>query len=508
MDSQHFEVLIIGAGLSGIGMACHLSHHCPQRRFAILERRQALGGTWDLFRYPGIRSDSDMFSFGYALRPWNGLKVLADGASIRQYLGDTAREFGVDQHIHYGVDLLAANWSSAQRRWQLIGRDSQTGEARHFSCDFLLSCTGYYDHAAGHQPDFPGMEQFRGRFVHPQQWPEDLDYRDKRVVVIGSGATAVTLVPALAEQAAQVTMLQRSPSYIFSMPSRDKLSALLLKVLPERWVYHLARQRNISVQRQMFKAAKRWPRFMRWLLLRGVRKELGEDHDLSHFTPRYQPWDERLCAVPDGDLFKALKAGKAQVVTGAIETLTAAGVRLQSGQELPADIIVSATGLKMQLLGGMQLSIDGEPCRVPSKLVYKGVLVQDVPNAAWIFGYTNASWTLKADIAAEYVCRLLNHLGEHGQQVFVARDEQGCALDSSVMSSLNSGYVRRADGILPRQGDRAPWQVLNDYRKDVQLLCKGPIEDGILRFEAFRAGGAEETAGAEGDCVQELQAGR
>lgn len=486
MESQHFEVLIIGAGLSGIGMACHLSRHCPQRRFAILERRQALGGTWDLFRYPGVRSDSDMFSFGFALRPWNGLRVLADGASIRQYLGDTAREFGVDRHIRYGVDLRSANWSSAQRRWLLLGRDSATGEERHYSCDFLLSCTGYYDYAEGYQPEFPGLEDYRGRFLHPQQWPEDLDYQGKRVVVIGSGATAVTLVPALAEQAAQVTMLQRSPTYIFSVPSRDKLSALLMKLLPQRWVFRLARQRNISLQRQMFKAAKRWPRFVRWVLLRGVRKQLGEQADLSDFTPRYQPWDERLCAVPDGDLFRALRAGKAQVVTDTIETFTATGVRLQSGRELPADIVVSATGLKLQLLGGMRLSIDGEPCEPSSKLVYKGVLVQDVPNAAWIFGYTNASWTLKADIAAEYVCRLLNHMHEHDQQVCVARDTQGCALATSVMSSLNSGYVRRGADLLPRQGDRAPWQVLNDYRVDARLLRKAPIEDGVLQFEAWR----------------------
>ena len=487
MESQHFEVLIIGAGLSGIGMACHLSRTCPQRRFAILERRQALGGTWDLFRYPGVRSDSDMLSFGFALRPWSSLQVLADGASIRQYLGDTACEFGVDRHIHYGVDMLSANWSSVQRRWLLVGRDSKTGEARHYSCEFLLSCTGYYDYAEGYQPDFPGLDAYGGRFIHPQKWPQDLDYRGKRVVVIGSGATAVTLVPALAEQAAQVTMLQRSPTYVFSVPSRDRLSALLIKVLPQRWVYRLARQRNIALQRQMFKAAKRWPRFVRWVLLRGVRRQLGADFDLSHFTPRYQPWDERLCAVPDGDLFRALRSGKAQVVTAAIERFTATGIRLQSGQELAADIVVSATGLKLQLLGGMRLSVDGEPFEPSSKLVYKGVLVQDVPNAAWIFGYTNASWTLKADIAAAYVCRLLNHMQDRGQQVFIARDEQGCALDSSVMSSLNSGYVRRGAALLPRQGDRAPWQVLNDYRLDAQLLRDGPIEDGILQFEAFQA---------------------
>ena len=491
MESQHFDVLIIGAGLSGIGMACHLSQNCPQRRFAILERRQALGGTWDLFRYPGVRSDSDMFSFGFALRPWNGLKVLADGASIRQYLGDTAREFGVDRHIHYGVDLLSANWSSAQRRWLLVGRDMQSGEARHYSCDFLVSCTGYYDYAEGYQPDFPGLQDYRGRFVHPQKWPEDLDYRDKRVVVIGSGATAVTLVPAMAEQAAQVTMLQRSPTYIFSVPSRDKLSGLLIKILPERWVYRLARQRNIAMQRQMFKAAKRWPRFVRWILLRGVRKQLGAQAELGDFTPRYQPWDERLCAVPDGDLFRALRSGKAQVVTDHIDTFTAEGIRLKSGRELAADIIVSATGLKLQLLGGMRLSVDGEPADPSSKLVYKGVLVQDVPNAAWIFGYTNASWTLKADIAAEYICRLLNHMQDRGQQVVVARDEQGCALDASVMSSLNSGYVKRGADLLPRQGDRAPWQVLNDYRTDARLLRKAPIEDGVLRFEAFRAAGED-----------------
>ncbi|WP_323844577.1 NAD(P)/FAD-dependent oxidoreductase [Microbulbifer magnicolonia] len=484
MQSQHYDVLIIGAGLSGIGTACHLSRECPDRRFAILERRDDVGGTWDLFRYPGIRSDSDMFSFGFNFRPWNGLKVLADGPAIRRYIGDTAAEFGVRDKIHFGVDLNDANWCSEQRRWTLQAKDTRTGEPRSYSCDYLISCTGYYDHHQGYTPEFPRLEQFGGRFIHPQQWPEDLDYRDKKVVVIGSGATAVTLVPALAGDAAHVTMLQRSPTYVLSIPAYDKISAILQKFLPERWVFRMARWRNIKLQRWMFKVSKRWPSLMRALYLRGVRKGLGEDFDMRHFTPDYMPWDQRLCAIPDDDLFDAIKSGKASVVTDQIESFTESGIRLKSGRELEADIIISATGLKLQVLGGMALRVDGEAVQVNRKLTYKAVLMEGVPNMSWIFGYTNAPWTLKADIAARYVCRLLNHMKRNNLRVSVAVDREGCAEETSVMSGLQSGYVQRGNDVLPRQGTRYPWRLLNDYEKDSKILLESPLLDGILQFES------------------------
>ena len=480
MSVQHFETLIIGAGLSGIGTACHLMRDCPQQEFAILERRARIGGTWDLFRYPGIRSDSDMFTFGYSFRPWNGDQVLADGPSIRQYLAETAEAYHVSDHIHFGVDLKSANWSSAQQRWELNG--VRNGEAVQYTCSVLISCTGYYDYAEGHAPAFPGQEDYAGQLVHPQHWPEDLDYTDKKVVVIGSGATAVTLVPALAEKAAQVTMLQRSPTYILSMPGRDRLLALLNKLLPESWVYRFARRRNLTLHRLLFKLSKRWPNLMRRVILRGVRKSLAGSADMRHFTPSYKPWDQRLCAVPDGDLFEAIKSGRAAVVTDDIETFTEQGIRLKSGDELTADIVVTATGLKLQLLGGMVLSVDGQAVDMRNRLTYKGVLMEGVPNMAWVFGYTNAAWTLKSDLSGFYIGRLLKHMRESSYGVFLPLDRDGCVADESVMAALQSGYVARADHLLPRQGTRYPWRLLNDYERDKKILQESPIEDGILNF--------------------------
>ncbi|WP_295799994.1 NAD(P)/FAD-dependent oxidoreductase [uncultured Microbulbifer sp.] len=480
MQQQQFDTLIIGAGLSGIGTACHLKQHCPDRQFAILERRDRLGGTWDLFRYPGIRSDSDMFTFGFSFRPWNGDQVLADGPSIRNYLQETAEEYGVTEQIHFGVDLQSANWSSAEQRWTLTG--VLNGEAVTYRCRVLISCTGYYDYARGHAPAFTGTENYRGQLVHPQHWPGDLDYTGKQLVVIGSGATAVTLVPALAEKAARVTMLQRSPTYILSMPGRDRLLGLLKRLMPESWVYRFARRRNLTLHRLLFKVSKRWPNLMRRLMLRGVRKALAGSADMRHFTPVYQPWDQRLCAVPDGDLFEAIKAGRAAVVTDEIDHFTESGMRLKSGEELEADIVVTATGLKLQLLGGMSLSVDGQPVDMRNRLTYKGVLMEGVPNMAWVFGYTNAAWTLKSDLSAGYICRLLNYLEEQKQSVFLPVDREGCVADESVMAALRSGYVQRADGILPRQGTRYPWRLLNDYERDKKIMLAGPLDDGILNF--------------------------
>lgn len=482
MSGEITDVLIVGAGLSGIGMACHLARECPGKSVAILERRNAIGGTWDLFRYPGIRSDSDMFSFGYEFRPWNDLKVLADGPSIRSYIRDTAREYGIESKITFGFRTKNVDWSSREGCWTVTGTDEATGETLRRKARFVIGATGYYNYDTGFQPDFPGLDSFKGQLIHPQKWPEGLDYRGKRVVVVGSGATAVTLVPAMAGEAAHVTMLQRSPSYIFSVPALDKISGFLKTFLPESWVYGLARRRNITVQRWLYIAARRWPHLVRRWLLSNVRKAVGPDFDMSHFTPTYNPWDERLCAVPNADLFAALKSGQASVVTDQIESFTETGIRLKSGKLLEADIVVSATGLNVQMLGGTEVSLDGKTKSVASSMMYKGVLVQDMPNFACIFGYINAPWTLKADIASSYVCRLLNHMDRNGIKVATPRDLEGSALDDTIMGGLSSGYVRRARDTLPRQGRKLPWAVLHDYKRDKVMLLNDAIDDGNLEF--------------------------
>jgi monooxygenase len=484
MSTPHFDVLIIGAGLSGIGTACQVATEHPGKSIAILERRQRLGGTWDLFRYPGIRSDSDMFTFGYEFRPWHDLKVLAAGASIRQYIADTATEYGVDEKIRYGVRIVSADWSSLDSRWTVVAEDDETEEPRVFTCGFLISCTGYYNYDAGYLPEFPGAERFAGQTIHPQHWPEDLDYTDKKVVVIGSGATAVTLVPSMAGEAGHVTMLQRSPSYVFSVPALDKISDVLGRVLPAKQVYAFARWRNVAIQRGLYLACRRFPRTMRSFLLRQVERKIGPDVEMSHFTPRYMPWDERLCAVPDGDLFAALRSGDASIVTDHIETFTEKGILLKSGEELEADIIVTATGLQVQMLGGMQLSVDGEARALHDQMTYKGVLVEDIPNLAWIFGYTNAPWTLKSDIAGKYLCRLFKHMDDKGHTVATPRDADDCALDMGMLDQLQSGYVQRAKDTLPRQGSKNPWKVLMHYGQDSKLLLEDPVVDGLLQFEA------------------------
>lgn len=491
MNTQHFDVLIIGAGLSGIGTACQLAGDFPHKTIAVLERRQRLGGTWDLFRYPGIRSDSDMFSFGYKFRPWHGTKVLADGASIRQYIADTAAEYGIDDKIHYGLKIVSADWSTPEGRWTLTAVDEATGQTRTYSCGYLVSCTGYYDYDSGYQPAFPGGGRFKGRCIHPQQWPQDLDYTGKKIVVIGSGATAVTLVPAMAGDAEHVTMLQRSPSYIFSVPAVDKISPVLRRFLPDKWVFGSARRRNILVQRGLYIACRRWPNAMRRLLLAQVRRKVGSSVDMSHFTPRYMPWDERLCAVPDGDLFTVLTSGDASVVTDHIDTFTENGILLKSGRELDADIIVTATGLEIQLLGGVRLTVDGQARELHDQLTYKGVLVESIPNLAWVFGYTNAPWTLKSDLAGEYLCRLLKHMDDNGHTVATPRDRENSALNVGMLDELQSGYVQRAKHLLPRQGAKQPWKVLMHYGRDSTMLRDDPIDDGLLQFAAPRLAGSD-----------------
>lgn len=485
-STQQFDVIIIGAGISGIGAACTLQRECPDKTFAIIEKRQNLGGTWDLFKYPGIRSDSDMYTFGYDFRPWNSPKVLADGADIKQYVTDTAKEYAIEQAIHYNTGIETANWDSNSKRWYLTAATA-AGETRQYDCQFLLLCTGYYDFNQGYMPQFPGADNFAGDLIHPQHWPEDLDYADKNVVVIGSGATAVTLVPAMADTAQHVTMLQRSPTYIMSLPEKDHLTSALAKALPDEWVYRLARRRNIRIQRTLYTLCRRYPKTMRRWILAGVRKALGKElvaqGYMRHFTPAYDPWDERLCVVPEGNLFKCLQTGSASIVTDHIEQFDADGIQLKSGQHLPADIIVSATGLNLAPLGGIQLSVDNERRHSHEAMTYKGVLIQNAPNFAAVFGHTNTPWTLKAGLAAQYFCRLLNRMDEQDKTVFVAEDHDNNLIpDASIMDSMQSGYVERGADNLPRQGRALPWKVLNHYYRDKKMLLNQPINDDVLQL--------------------------
>ncbi|WP_085622644.1 MULTISPECIES: NAD(P)/FAD-dependent oxidoreductase [unclassified Pseudomonas] len=483
MSNLHFDTLIIGAGLSGIGTACHLMDEFPNRNLAILERRECMGGTWDLFRYPGIRSDSDMLSYGYKFRLWDSPKVLADGASIRRYIQDTAKQYGLADKIHYGLRTLGANWCSQQRLWQLTVLHEASGDIRHYTCRFLLCCTGYYNHDEGFLPTFPGENDFKGVRIHPQHWPEDLDYRDKNVVVIGSGATAATLIPAMADKTRHITMLQRSPSYIYSLPSTDKLTAVLSRIMPASWALGLARKRNIMLYRAVYIACRQWPRLMRRIILGHVRRQVGPNADMRHFTPTYMPWDERLCAVPDGDLFKAIRNGQASVETDHIERFTEHGIRLKSGKELPADIIITATGLRLQLLGGMTVSVDGTPYPIGEQMTYKGVLLENLPNMAWIFGYTNVSWTLKVGLAATYLCRLFRYMEQRNLDVVTPYDNGNNALSDGILNSMKSGYIQRDQHFLPRQGRSHPWFVFMHYGRDKKMLLKDPIEDHHLEFQ-------------------------
>ncbi|MEE2731383.1 MAG: NAD(P)/FAD-dependent oxidoreductase [Pseudomonadota bacterium] len=481
MTTEFVDVLIIGAGLSGIGAACHLQKQLPNKSFAILEGRQAIGGTWDLFRYPGIRSDSDMYTLGYNFKPWTNPKAIADGPDIRAYIQETAREYGVDKKVRFGHKTLKASWCTDRARWTVDIQKVETGEVFQIESRFLLGCTGYYNYEAGYTPEFPGHDRFQGQIIHPQHWPEDLDYRGKKVVVIGSGATAVTLIPAMADQTAHITMLQRSPSYVATVPLRDKLSNKLRKYLPAKMVYRMARTRNVGFQMFFYKLARTRPRAIRRLLLAQVRRQVGENFDMKHFSPKYNPWDERLCAVPNGDLFKAIRQGKASVVTDQIETFTEHGIQLQSGEVLEADIIITATGLDLQLLGGMELTLDGKPLHMSSTMNYKGVMFRDVPNFAMVFGYTNASWTLKADITLEYLCRLIKVMDKKGmQQVTPRLTDRG--VEELPFLDMQSGYVKRALPNLPKQGNKAPWKLHQNYAMDMAMLRFGEVDDGVVTF--------------------------
>jgi len=473
------DVLIVGAGLSGVGAACHLEAESPGKTYAILEARDAIGGTWDLFRYPGIRSDSDMYTLGYDFRPWEEGKAIADGPSIREYVRTTARDHGVERHIRFHHKVVRADWSSDTARWEVEAERTDTGESVRFTCSFLYGCTGYYRYDEGYLPHFEGRDRFPGPIVHPQHWPEELDYEGKRVVVIGSGATAVTLVPAMAERAAHVTMLQRSPSYVVTLPAEDKLSNLLRRVLPSKAAYAVTRWKNVILQMASFNLSRRRPEFMKKVIRRGVLRRLPEGYEVDvHFNPRYNPWEQRLCLVPDSDLFEALSAGTASIVTDEIETFTERGIRLRSGEELDADVIVTATGLNLLLFGGVDVAVDGEPVDFSERVAYKGMMISGVPNFAMALGYTNASWTLKCDLTSHYVCRLVNHMDAHGYEIATPQPPDP-SLPTDPFIDFNAGYVLRAIEMLPKQGPTSPWRLHQNWFRDVKLLRRGPVDDSI-----------------------------
>ncbi|GHF52689.1 cation diffusion facilitator CzcD-associated flavoprotein CzcO [Amycolatopsis bartoniae] len=487
MTREHGDVLIVGAGLSGIGAACHLVRENPGKTFTILEARGAIGGTWDLFRYPGIRSDSDMFTLGYEFRPWTDAKAIADGESIRRYIRETAREYGVEDRIRFHHKVVRAEWSSADARWTVTAERSDTGETAEFTCGFLFTNAGYYDYDEGYTPKFPGVEDYRGRLVHPQHWPEDLDYAGRRVVVIGSGATAVTLVPAMAEKAGHVTMLQRSPSYVLALPGTDRLAQRLRRILPSKVADPVIRWQHVLASSLLFSLSRRRPGLVKKLLRKAAQRQLPPDFDVdTHFNPSYDPWDQRLCVVPDGDLFRAVRHGRASVVTDRIATFTERGLRLESGRELAADVIVTATGLNLQPVGGMTLAVDGEDVDLSRTVSYKGMMLSGVPNFALTVGYTNASWTLKADLVARYVGRLLRHMDEHGYDRCTPKAPPG-PLPSVPFIDLKSGYVLRSIDKLPKQGDDAPWRLYQNYPRDVLLLRRGPLEDEGIEFSRAAA---------------------
>ncbi|MET0614109.1 MAG: NAD(P)/FAD-dependent oxidoreductase [Thermoleophilaceae bacterium] len=479
MTSEHVDVLIVGAGLSGVGAACHLEAESPGRTYAILEARDAIGGTWDLFRYPGIRSDSDMFTLGYDFRPWEEGKAIADGPSIRNYIRSTARDHDVERHIRFHHRVLRAEWSSEDAHWVVDAERTDTAESVRITCSFLYGCTGYYSYDEGYLPHFEGRERFRGPIVHPQHWPEELDYNGKRVVVIGSGATAVTLVPAMADRAAHVTMLQRSPSYVVTLPAEDSISNFLRRWLPAKTAYALTRWKNMLLMMATFNLSRSRPEFMKKVIRRGVLKQLPQGYEVDlHFNPRYNPWEQRLCLVPDNDLFNAISAGTASVVTDEIETFTETGIRLRSGEELEADIIVTATGLNVLLFGGVDVVVDGEPVDFSERVAYKGMMVSGVPNFAMALGYTNASWTLKCDLIAHYVCRLLNHMREHGHEIATPQPPAP-SVPTEPFIDFNAGYVLRSIALLPKQGATRPWRLHQNWFRDVQLLRRGPVDDSM-----------------------------
>jgi monooxygenase len=482
MNPEHVDVLIVGAGLSGIGAGYHVQDKCPGKTFAILEARGSIGGTWDLFRYPGIRSDSDMYTLGFKFRPWPDAKTIADGPSILGYVRETARKYGIERKIRFHQRVVRAEWSTGDGRWTVEVERTDTGETLRLTCGFLFVCAGYYRYDECYTPHFKGTERFTGRIVHPQQWTDDIEYEGRRVVVIGSGATAVTLVPAMAEHAAHVTMLQRSPSYVVSLPGEDPLATALRRFLPAKLVYPIVRWKNVLLTMVVFQLSRRRPRVMKALIRKGLERRLPVGYDIdTHFKPRYNPWDQRMCLVPDGDLFETIRDGRASVVTDHIDTFTEKGLKLASGAELEADLIVTATGLNLIPLGGVAIAVDGRDVELPETLTYKGMMLSGVPNLAFAVGYTNASWTLKCELTCEYVCRLLNHMDEHGYQICTPRNRDPSVTEEPLID-FSSGYVLRSIDRFPKQGSKAPWRLYQNYARDLVLLRFGAIEDEAMEF--------------------------
>lgn len=479
---KHVDILIVGAGISGIGIAAHLSKNNPNRQFEIIERRKSYGGTWDFFKYPGIRSDSDMSTFGYNFKPWQKANVLADGASIKGYLGEVVDEYKIKDKIHFEHRVLSANYDSSIKKW-VVQIENAEHKEQTWIANFVVGCTGYYNYDQGFQPDFPNQDAFKGQIIHPQFWPENLDYAGKKVVIIGSGATAITLVPALAKSGVgHVTMLQRSPTYIASVPSIDFVYNKTRKFMSEDMAYKFTRARNIGMQRGIFALSKSQPKLVRRLLLKSVEVQLKGKVDMKHFTPSYDPWDQRLCVVPDGDLFKTLRSGQASIETDHIEKFTETGIQLKSGQHLDADIIVSATGLEIQIMGGIKASVDGTPLNTSEHMLYNGVMVSDVPNMAMVIGYVNASWTLKVDVVADYICRLFKYMDKNGFDEVIAPTDHSAILNETVMGEMSSGYIARAADQLPKQGNKAPWMATHNYLTDRKDLKNAKFSDGILKF--------------------------
>ena len=482
-ETQRVDVLIVGAGLTGIGLARHLQRECPQDSFALLESRSAIGGTWDLFRYPGIRSDSDMYTFSYGSRPWLDPNSLGDGPKIRSYISEAAAEAGVDKHIRFQHKVVSASWSSDDACWTVTALRTDTNESVYFVCNFLMMCCGYYDYENGYTPDFPGRDSFTGQVIHAQHWPEDLDYAGKRVVVIGSGATAITLVPELAKQTKHTVMLQRSPSYIHSIPNEDPWAVTLRKLLPNTWAFRITRWKQMAAQMFGYQLARKLPKFVRKVLLQAAHDALGAEYDIEkHFTPKYNPWDQRICAVPENDLFNAIRAQRAEVVTDQIASFTETGIQLESGDALEADIIVLATGLNMKYLGGASVTVDGRDIDLSSHFVYRGVMLSDLPNLGQVFGYVNSSWTLKADLISKYVCRLRNHMHRSGKRIATPRpDENG--MQASPYLDLSSGYVTRGMDAFPKQGDSSLWRIYQNYYLDFFNLRVRPVRDSVLELK-------------------------
>ena len=482
-SQSHFNVVVVGAGISGIGAGYHLQKQCPNKSFVILEGRERFGGTWDLFRYPGIRSDSDMHTMGYRFKPWIDEKFIADGSSILNYLEETIDENNLGNKIRYQHKVLTSSWSSSTSKWTLEVKNLTSGLTENFTCNFLMMCGGYYNYDEGYSPHFENQEQFNGLIIHPQKWPDNLDYKNKKVVVIGSGATAVTIIPAMADQVEHITMLQRSPTYFMSAPDKDMIGNYFKKIFPQKTAYFLTRWKNILMGNYFYKQCVKNPEKVKEMLINGVRAHLGEDYDIdTHFTPKYKPWDERLCFVPNADMFEAMKSGKASVVTDHIDQFTETGIKLKSGEELTADIIIKATGLNLQFLNGIDVKVDNSQVNISEKLAYKGRMFNDIPNLACSFGYARASWTLGADLSSEYVCKLLNYMDKHGYDYcspVIGKEvrEEGTYLN------LSSGYVKRAIDRMPKQGSREPWKGNQSYLSDVTELRWGSITNDDLHFK-------------------------